>query len=942
MTDRPDCRILGPLEVLVEGCPIRLGGQRPQVLLATLVLDGGHPVSTERLAEAVWGAELPTSLRAQLSIHVSTLRKAFGTAVIDTVPGGYRLRRDAVRVDAYEAESLVEQARAAAAAGRTGEAVDLLAAAQRRWRGPVLAGLDSSLVAAAATRFEELWLTIVEERARLELDRGGHVPLIGELTAAVGAHPYRERLRGQLMVALARSGRAADALEVYREGRRVLVDELGVEPGPELRQLEQRILLGDEDMDVGERDSHVLAGAPAGQDPPSRPVPTELPNALVTFTGRTAEVAALSASLPAADGRPIVVSGPGGVGKSALAIAVAQRVADQFPEGQLYANLHGTTPHTTPPSGHDVLAQFLRSLGVPAADVPVDAETAVARFRELTADRRLLVVLDDAADATQVRRLLPAGNSSTALVTSRRRLDALDTAEHHQLDVLAAAEAEELLARIAGPHRLDAEAGAAADLVRLCGRLPLAVAIAGARLAARPSLSVQALVERLAVERRRLGELRVDDHDVRASFAVSYADLDRPEVARMFRLLGVLDGSTVSVEVAAALADVPVALAEDLLGELVAAQLATRTGERYGLHDLLRLFARELAEVEDGRRGCAAALRRAMHCYVATAHTAAMVVAPCYRWRLELVPVELVHPGVALSSVPEVNAWIEAERENLLLAAEQAAVGDEPAVAVSLAVALDMPLENRGRWREQLVVSEIVRRAAERTQDPHHLGLAHNDVGWALSALDRVADAIPPFEHALEMWRAVGHLTGEALTLHGHGVACRALGRHDDALASLQRAETLAEQLGDRGRQAMCQSAIGLTYQRLGQYDDAIAAHEKSVAMAREASSWRTELIALGNMAEAFRLAGELRTAVRTFREVLERGRSADYAGTYWEAEHLWGLGMALHDLGIGGRECWLAAADILADLGLIGAEERVVIGREPIPATPDVIASQL
>ncbi|MQA81103.1 MAG: tetratricopeptide repeat protein [Streptosporangiales bacterium] len=942
------CRILGPLEVLVGGRPVALGGRRPRALLATLLLDAGRVVPTERLTAAVWGDELPGSVRAQVSIHVSALRRALERAgcahpMIETVPGGYLVRTDALRLDADEARRCLDEARDAVDKGFVDKAAELLRYALSSWRGPVLAELTGSDITGSslttgAARLEELRLTIAEEWADVELGRGGHRAVSGELRALVAEHPLRERLRARLMRALAESGRQSEALDAYREGRRVLVDELGVEPGAELRRVEQAVLTGE--IGPATRPDESTPGGPASGDTvPARDdaVPSSLPRDVASFTGRAAEVERLGELIR--DGGALAIAGAGGVGKSALAIHLAHLVADRFPDGRLYVDLHGSTPDGVPLEPAAVLVSFLGALGVPTSAIPSGDDELDAMFRSLTHRRRLLVVLDNAADARQVRRLMPGGPGCAVVVTSRRVLGALDSATSLTLDVFDDDDAHELLARIAGRERVETEPGATADVVRMCERLPLALALAAARLASRPSWSVRDLADRLAGEHGRLSELTVDDQGVRASFMVSYADLDDPHTGRMFRLLGLLDGLDVGVPVAAALADVSEDRAEEVLDRLVDAQLAqTRAPGRYHMHDLLRLFAHERAVAEETEEARVRARRRAVHCYVGTALTASSIVAPSYAWRTDLAPTTLTHPGVALTSVADVNAWVEVERDNLIAAARQAASGDEPGVAMSLAAALDAPLEYRGRWREQLTVGEIALQAATRTGDPRHLGLAHNDLGWAYNTLGYFTEALDHLEQGLARWQSVGHREGEALTLHGIGVVCRSLGRLDRALDCLGR----ASRLGDPGRAATCLTSTGLVYHRLGRLTEAVAAHEASVALAREKGTMRTEVIALGNLAEAHRLAGTADRAVATFREALAAGRATGYAGTYWEAEHLWGLGRALHDLGMDGCDSWQRSAAILLALGLVGPEEAAEIERNPDPETPAAIIGQL
>lgn len=948
MAEPTQCRILGPLEVLVGDRPVALGGRRPRALLATLLLDAGRVVPTESLAAAVWGDELPGSVRAQVSIHVSALRRALertGCAhpVIETEPGGYLVRTDVLRIDADEARRCLDEARDAVEQGYVDKAAELLRYALSSWRGPVLAeftgsDITGSRLTTGAARLEELRLTIAEEWADVELGRGGHRAVSGELRALVSEHPLRECLRARLMRALGESGRQSEALDVYREGRRMLRDELGVEPSAELTQVERAVLTGE--IGPAARPEETTPGNTASGDPTTArddAVPSRLPRDMASFTGRAAEVERLRELIR--DGGALAIAGAGGVGKSALAIHLAHLVADRFPDGRLYVDLHGSTPDGLPLEPAAVLVSFLGALGVPTSAIPSADDELDAMFRSLTHRRRLLVVLDNASDARQVRRLMPGGPGCAVVVTSRRVLGALDSAATLTLDVFDDDDARELLARIAGRERVETEPDATTDVVRLCERLPLALALAASRLASRPSWSVRDLADRLAVEHRRLSELAVDDQGVRASFTVSYADLDDPDARRMFRLLGLLDGLDVGVPVAAALADVSEVHAEDVLDRLVDAQLAqTRSPGRYHMHDLLRLFAHERAVAEETEDERVRARRRALHCYVGTALTASSIVAPSYAWRTDLAPASLTHPGVALTSVAEVSAWVEVERENLVAAARQAATGDEPGVAMSLAAALDSPLEYRGRWREQVTVAEIALRAATRTGDPHHLGLAHNDMGWAYNTLGSFTEALEHLEQGLARWRSVGHREGEALTLHGIGVVCRSLGLLDRALDGLDR----AGKLGGPGRAATCLTSTGLVYHRLGRLTDAVAAHEASVALARETGSMRTEVIALGNLAETHRLSGATDRAVATFREALAAGRATGYAGTYWEAEHLWGLGRALHDHGMDGRESWRRSAAILLALGLIGPDEVAGIECSPAPETPAAISGQL
>lgn len=599
-------RILGPVEASVAGRVVELGGRRSRQVLAVLLLNAGRPVSAERFIDTVWDNDPPTSVRTQLAIQISALRRAFREAgrdhdIIETTKTGYRLNDRATWIDAEEAERALVGAQTLT---DREDAADRLRAALALWRGPAFAGLGTPGLDAAARRLGELRLNIAEELHDVELTLGRHRAQIAELTALVADQPLRERLRAQLMTALWRSGRQADALEVYQEGRRLLVEELALEPGPELRELQRAILTDDSratvSESVGERES---AGSV---------IPAELPADVSVFAGRTEQLARMHSFLTfgGSDVAPVLaLAGTGGVGKSTLAIHVGHRVVDSFPDGQLYVNLHGSTPDVKPLEPAEALSRLLRSLGADPASIPVETDEAACRLRSLTDGRRLLVVLDNAVDVAQVVPLLPATPSCRVVVTSRRTLADLTGAVHERLDVLPETEAIGLLSQLIGPERVDRSA--AAEVVRLCGQLPLALSVVASRLIRRPAWNLRMLADRLGSESRRLSELDTGDRAIRASFDVGYRELDA-EQRRMFRLLGLLDHPDIAVGTAAALANIDDHSAEQLLDALVDLQLAESPDPgRYRVHDLLRLFARERAAIEDSAEERTAAVRRA-------------------------------------------------------------------------------------------------------------------------------------------------------------------------------------------------------------------------------------------------------------------------------------------------------------------------------------------
>ncbi|UBU09488.1 AfsR/SARP family transcriptional regulator [Nonomuraea gerenzanensis] len=602
-----DFKILGPIEVRTSlGRPIALGRRKQRVLLAALLLNVGKAIPSRRMLDWLWGERAPATAESNLYTYISALRKVLGSpSRIEAGSQGYMLRVTPGEVDVTLFEDLAAQGQLALSAGRHDVALERLTRALCLWRGEsVLEELPlPAPLRCEAARLERLRASVVDASLEARLALGQHGEMLADLEALTHRDPLNERLRAQLMLALYRSGRRADALTVYQSARMTLAVEVGIDPGPDLVRMHQRILADD----------------PALTPPPAvaaRRAPAELPSGSAAFTGRTAELSRLRTRLTAASGTTAIsaITGAAGVGKSALAVHVAHQVAGRFPDGRLYVDLHGSTPGVAPLHPADVLARLLRSLGDDTAAGPggrLDVDEAAARFRSLTDGRHLLLLLDNARDAAQVRPLLPASPTCHVLVTARRTLTSLDGASHHRLGVMAEDETATLLGRLIGEERVAAEQRAARAIVRLCAGLPLAIRIAAARLIARPGLSLRVLADRLAVEEHRLSELQADDQAVRACFMMSYRSLDA-ESSRLFRLLSLLGGAVISVVAAAALADRPEPRTADLLDRLTEAQLLEVCGhDRYRMHDLIRLFARERAREEDTEEDQAQALRRA-------------------------------------------------------------------------------------------------------------------------------------------------------------------------------------------------------------------------------------------------------------------------------------------------------------------------------------------
>lgn len=916
--------VLGPLEARDDaGTTLTLPPSRHKRLLAVLLASTNDWVSTDRLIDVLWAGDPPGSARSNLHTYVYRLRGVLGDR-IEHRDGAYRLPVGPDETDAGRFESLADD-------GAYHEALAL-------WRGDPYDGVtEMEIVREEAARLVELRLNVLEARIDDDLGHGLHAELVSELNALVASHPLRERFSGQLMLALYRAGRASEALEVYRSLRSHMVEELGTEPGRPLRELQQAILAEDSALDL-----------PQGSNTPARTVPAELPPAIGSFTGRADDLARVAAALTGSLGQsvPVVnIAGPGGIGKSALAVQAAHNVAADFPDGQLYVNLQGATPGVRPLDPREVLGRLLRSLGDADFDTPRDVEEASGRLRTLTSDRRILVVLDDVVDDAQVRPLLPGGVGCAVLITSRGVLASLDGTITHQLGALNHDEATALLGWATGPDRLRAEPDAGDRLARMCDRLPLALCIAGAKLKRRPNWPIRELVSRMTDEQRRLDELELPDRAVRASFAVSSTDLDE-EAARMFRLLGLLAGPDIGVPVAAALADRSDDQAERLLDQLVDAQLADSPAPgRYRLHDLLRLFARDQAYDLESQADRDDAIRRTMHSYLATAITAELIQTP-NSWRRQFVPDDLAHPGTVLSDEADTGAWLSAELPNLMASARQASTvhEDGSALAAAFAAILFTPMNTRGRWYELRELIELGLRALPDGDLSDHRALLLNDLGWINALVGSSDEATPHLERALSHWRGTGNRRGEATSLR---VLARALGeldRSDEAIERARAALDIFRELEIRHGQVDCLIAIGLESARMMRYDDAIAAHKEGISIAEDVGDlWHVGVLR-GNLADLHRRAGDPHRAIGEFERALQLDQQSGNAETYFEAEHLWGLGRALHEVGDteGARRCWDRSARVLRELGLIGAEELSTLLAAPHPETPEVIARQM
>ncbi len=702
--------VLGPVRAWHGEKALSTGSPQQRALLAALLLREGRTATAGELIDALWGDEPPSQALAAVRTYASRLRKVLPAGVMVSESGGYAIRGlPEEALDVSLAQALAADAEKAKAAGDLCRARALLNEALALWDGEPLASLPGPYAETQRARLDEWRLQLLESRLDMDLEQGCHAEAVSELTALTAAHPLRERLRELLMLALYRSGRQAEALAVYADTRHLLAEELGVDPRSGLKELQQRILQADPGL--------AEPSGPAAEPPPAPVRPAQLPATVPDFTGRDAFVAELSDVLASAEGRVMAVSalaGIGGVGKTTLAVHVAHQARAAFPDGQLYVDLQGAGQRAAEPE--TVLGAFLRALGTADSAIPDSLEERSALYRSVLDGRRVLVLLDNARDAAQVRPLLPGMEGCAALVTSRVRMVGLAGAHLVDLDVMSPEEALQLFTKIVGEERVASEREAALDVVAACGFLPLAIRIAASRLAARRTWTVSVLAAKLADERRRLDELQAGDLAVKATFELGYGQLDPPQ-ARAFRLLGLADGPDMSLAAAAAVLDLPAEETEDLLESLVDTSLLESAAPgRYRYHDLVRLYARACAERDEhppSERD--AAMARLLDFYLATAAEVFAIERPGDRLVDHLEQTRT--PGLVFPDRRAAQDWLYSEAVPLLACVRQSSGGATLRRAVDLLWAAVDLAESGANAKEYEAAATALRDAARVASD---------------------------------------------------------------------------------------------------------------------------------------------------------------------------------------------------------------------------------
>jgi DNA-binding SARP family transcriptional activator len=914
-------RVLGPLQVRTDkGELVGLGAAKHRALLSMLLLYANQLVPTDRLIDALWPDRQPRSARAILRTYVAAVRAAVpldrGPGVVSLVcrPGGYQLNLPPEELDLLVFGDLAKQGERAQADGDLTLAVERLHGALALWRGKVVedVALDGPVLSTIAA-LDERRIAVHEAWIETRLALGYHAGVLAELRALVAENPLRERLSALLMLALYRAGRQAEALTVFATTRRLLVDELGIEPGAELQRVHADIL--------NSRDPDPAA---TGTRPADHVVPRELPPAVRHLAGRTAELAALTALAEDSSGAGTVaiaaIDGMAGVGKTSLAVYWAHRAADRFPDGQLYVNLRGFGPAEPAMEPADAVRGFLDALAVPPGRIPVSLHAQVALYRSLVSGRRMLVVLDNARDADQVRPLLPSSSGCMAVVTSRSRfagLLATDGAEPFTLHPLTEDESRDLLSHHIDVQRLAGEPHAVDDIISSCGRLPLTLAMAAARAATQPGFPLRALADELHAARGSLDAFEAGDSqtDVRVAFSSSYRSLD-PEAARVFRLLALHPGPDIAVAAAASLTGTTMDAVRPVLSTLARAHLIEECAPgRFALHDLLRAYAARLTHETDTEPVRRAAVHRMLDHYLHTGYAADRLLDP----HQDPITPDPPQPGVTLACPADHGsalAWFAAEVAGLLAVLSQAAGGGFDTHAWQLAGTVSTFLEFRGRWQDWVGVQLTALGAAQHQGDRRGQARAHRGLVGAYTRLARCDDADVHLHAAFGLFEELGDRVGQGYTHLSLSRLFERQGRYRPALDHALRARDLLRDAGNAAAHARAVNTVGWYHALLGEHERALTHCQEALARLRDLDDRRGQAHAWDRLGYIHHHLGRHPEAGACYQHALELFQEA--GDRYHEAVVLTHLGGNHQGTGNhrAAREAFRRAFAILAELG--------------------------
>jgi DNA-binding SARP family transcriptional activator len=911
-----ECRLLGAVEVRVGQRSVDVGQPRQRAVLAALAVDAGRLVPLNVLIDRVWDASPPANARDAVYSHVARVRRGLneaselaGTRVgLVRRFGGYLLDIDPDHVDLHRFRTLADQARTP---GREDdERVTLLREALGLWRGVPLTGMSGQWAARSRQAWQQQRLDAVIAWASAEITVGNAAGILSALADLLGEHPLVEPLAAAYMRALHAAGHGAQALDCYAATRRRLAEDLGADPGPQLQDLHQAILRGD------------LPSPPTTATPPTdvdaRMVPAQLPPDVHGFAGRGEELGRLHDLLTSGGDQPTTVvisalSGTAGVGKTALAVHFAHQVADRFPDGQLYVNLHGFSAAGSVRSPAEVIRMFLEALEVPPQQVPASLDGQAALYRSRLAGTRMLILLDNARDAEQVRPLLPGAPTCLVVVTSRSQLTGLTITEGARpliVDLLTVEEARQLLAARLGHPRVAVEPDATTEIIECCARLPLALSIVAARAAAHTTFPLTTFAAELRDARSRLDALAGDDPltDVRSVFSWSYHALT-PDAARLFRLLGLPPGPDITAPAVASLTALPLHKARPLLAELARTNLIVEhTPGRYAFHDLLRTYATDLAHHLDPDEQRHTATHRLLDHYLHTAYTADRLLNRV-RTPIALTPPQSGVTPEHLTDYDQAVAWLTTERHVLLAAVDHAVATGFDIQTGQLSWILWTFHVRQGHWHDLVATSRAAMTAAQRLADPAAQARAHLTLADALSLLrclddahthlmhavdlyvqlddqagqahihlnlaylrerqGRPTDALHHARQALDLHRATGHQRGQAWALNMMGWYHALLGDHQQALTYCKRAQALFDELGDREGQANTWDSIAYAHHRLGNHTQAVACYQHALDLFHALGDRYNQADIGAHLGDTYHAAGNTQAARAAWQDAL-------------------------------------------------------------------------
>ncbi len=901
-----EMRVLGPVQVRAGDREVPLPSRQLRTVLAALVLSPGRRIGSGRLIDLLWDREPPPNANAQVQVLISRLRRGLagdGGAGprVHLRGGGYELDPRGATIDVEVCLAHAETGRRALAEGRAIDAERVLQVALDQWRGVSLGDVTESLRLQEEPGLAELHRVVRTDLAQARVAQGRPADALPELRRLLSEQPTSERVAALLIEALGRCNRLAEASEAYHAMRHRLAAEYGIDPGTELTEAYRATLR----TRAGERPAsgapappaHLLPGEAsasnttkghqAAEAVPSgdaslghASVPQQLPRAVTRLVGREPQLSAILAALRPRDGAgPAVVAihGPGGVGKSALAVAAGHGSAHSFPHGQLYIDLQGSSVALAPLAVADVVGRFLRAFGVAAAQVPATEAEAVALYRTLIAHRRVLIIADNASSAEQVGALLPATPGSALIATSRHVLGMLDGAIHVDLGPLSEGDARNLLTYIAGSGRVETEPEAFATLVRTCGCMPLALRIVGSRLVSHPHWTVADLAGRLADEKRVLHELNAEDGNLRASLQLSWRELRADDdaigalAARIFLALGAVRLPTVSFGLAAALCTAAPEAVEQALDRLVAVRLLERGRGHFRMHDLVRLFATELAAADPERQE---RLRAALSWYASAANQVGRLMRGMNRAAAEQPAIVLI---TEFTDAPSAGAWLDHERANLVAITRQALV-DSHAVsrlAGELVLALYPAILMRGHAYEWEVLCRLVVDAADRIQEPRLVATALTRLAVTMAIQLRIEEALECLDRGLSLHRLSGDRSGEASALETAGMLYTRAGRAEEALSYFEHALRLRSELGERYAEGITLSNAAEAYHRLGRDQEALHCLDRSLEIRHEFGDLAGAAITQLNQGEVFAKLGMVGDALRTADAAIDCSRRA-------------------------------------------------------------------